>query len=217
MQIMKKSCFLVLIMVMTSAQSCQKKQQSMDEAIFNHLQEGCFTEAEFMSIAQGFAGFWSQFRDTVFLSIQAKLDNLHNATDTFTSPIPLSILAEIYEQELLIDSNNVAAFLSTLVEFKDIISAEGFSRCFYEELVIRAGESAFSPNENGVESRWFLSTLASALGAGPCITGPMAIIDTCAYIATGVLTAPTGVGAVANWGGAVALYGYAMSTVRQKC
>jgi hypothetical protein len=214
---MKKPCFLILIMVMTFLQSCQKNQPPMGEEITNHLQEGCFTEEAFMSIAQGFAGFWSQFRDTSFLSIQTKLDNLQNATDTFSSPIPLSILAGIYEQELLIDSSNVAPFLSTLVEFKDIISAEGFSQCFYDELVIRAGEDAFYPNGNSVESRWFLSTLASALGAGPCITGPMAIIDTCAYIATGVLTAPTGVGAVANWGGAVASYGYAMSTVRQKC
>lgn len=202
---------------MAFVQSCQKSQQLIDKERTNQLQGGCFTEEEFMSIAQGFVGFWSQFRDTSTLSIQAKLDNLHNATDTISTPITLNVLAEIYEQELLIDSSNVAAFLSTLVEFKDIIAAEGFSQCFYDELVSRAGEDEFSPNGSGVESRWFLSTLASALGAGPCITGPMAVIDTCAYIATGILTAPTGVGALANWGAAVASYGYALSTIRQKC
>lgn len=204
-------------MLMTFVQSCQQNQQSTESERTNLLQEGCFTEEEFMSIAQGFVGFWSQFRDTSILSIQTKLDNLHNATDTFSSPIPLIVLAEIYEQELLIDSSNVAAFLSTLVEFKDIISSEGFSQCFYDELLSRVGEDEFSPNGSNVESRWFLSTLASTLGAGPCISGAMAVIDTCAYIATGILTAPTGIGAIANWGGAIVSYGYAMSTIRQKC
>lgn len=174
---------------------------------------GCFTEEEFMSIAEGFTGFWSEFRDTSIINIQTKLENLSEALNGYPDTIPLRTLALIYEQELLVDSSSVAAFLSTLVEFKDIISTDGFSQCFYDELVSKVGEEAFTPSGSTVESRWFLATLAAALGAGPCVTGPLAVIDTSAYIATGVLTAPTGIGAVANWGGAVASYGYALSTI----
>ena len=163
------------------------------------LLTNCFTEEEFLFIAQGFVGFWSEFRDESRLDIQTKLYNLKTATETYTSPIPLSTLAQIYEQELLIDNSNVAAFLSTLVEYKDVISSENFSECFYNELVTRVGEDAFVFNGNN-NSRWFIATLA-------------AVLDTCAYIASGVITAPTGVGAVANWGGAIASYGYAMSTI----
>lgn len=219
-----KTLFVFLLSI-TMLVSCTKNSDSLTSPLMsktpddpineeNNLRNNCFTEEEFLSIAQGFSGFWSQFMDTSNLTIQTKLENLGNAVDNYSSPIPLSILAEIYEQELLIDSANVAAFLSTIVTYRSIISAEGFSQCFYEELAYRVGEDAFSTNGEITESRWFLSTLASALGAGPCITGPLAVLDTCAYVATGILTAPTGIGAIANWGGAVASFGYALSTIK---
>lgn len=200
--------------------SCSKEQVGQfEEPVIGYSESAStpsgvpFTEDEFLAIAEGFVGFWSQFRDTKGLDIESKLTNLQNATSQYSSPIPLSTLAEIYERELLIDGDNVALFLQTLVKYKEIISAEGFSQYFYDELKSRVGGDAFSPEGGEIESRWFLATLAAALGAGPCVTGPLAVLDTAAYIATGVLTAPTGIGAVANWGGAVASYGYALSTI----
>lgn len=208
---------LILLSVACSKNSSNPALPITQEVLLPETEsfgKGCFTEDEFLAIAEGFVGFWVQFRDESQLDVRTKFENLSNALNVYSGPISLSTLAEIYEEELLIDKSNVEAFLSTLVEYKDVISSEGFSQCFYDELVDQVGENAFAPMDNSVESRWFLSTLAGALGAGPCITGPLAILDTAAYIATGVLTAPTGIGAIANWGGAVASFGYALSTIR---
>lgn len=208
---------LVVLLFAILLVSCSKDSdgvlQSLEQETIVNEPNGCFTEQEFMSIAEGFAGFWSEFRNSSVINVQTKLENLSEALNGYPDTISLETLALIYEQELLVDSSSVAAFLSTLAEFKDIISVDGFSQNFYDELVSIVGEEAFTFSDSNVESRWFLATLASALGAGPCVTGPLAVLDTSAYIATGLLTAPTGIGAVANWGGAIASYGYALSTI----
>jgi len=218
---MRKLKFLFLIVpFLTLATSCSNNEeiQEIDYLSESSLSsDSCIEEDDFMEIAEGFTGFYSELMDETELSLQDKIDNLEAEATNYPDHMSLEDLSKMYSRGLGISKSYVDLFLNTLVEYKSIITAEGFSECFYNTLRDHVGEEAFqfqlSPGNEAISKRWFLSTLASALGASRCVSGVLAIVDTAAYVATGIITAPTGIGAVATWGGAAASAAYAFSTV----
>ncbi len=204
-------CFVLVSCSKSSHEDIQQTEYLSE----SNISSNCIEEDDFMAIAEGIAGFYSELMDETKLSIQEKTHNLEEEINNFPETIDLCDLADMYSRNLLIDRENVDTYLTTLIDYKTIITAHGFSECFYNELEGRVGIEAFSffKETGSINKRWFLSTLAAAFGAGDCITGVLAIIDTCAYVATGIITAPTGIGAVACWGGATASATYAFSTV----
>lgn len=175
------------------------------------------SEEDFTAISEGIFGYITDLRNNNSSgSIFDKLQSYHDLRAMYPGiEIPLLDDMEYQAYTLEVSQENLENFFSTLIYYKDVITAPGFSEDFMAILStktaqnIKPGQSV-KPDD---QSKWFFATLAAALGAGPCVTGPLAVLDTCAYIATGVLTAPTGIGAVINWGGAVASYGYALSTI----
>ncbi len=200
--------------------SCQKENnlslnKSLDknelkEDLKNEFRTSCFTEQEFLTIAEGFTGFFDQMNDVSQRNMETKLDSLYRSIGVLIGDtISFNTLARIYQKDLLVDSINVAIFLNTLYNNRNIITASGFSQCFYDELVNQVGEESFGAN-SGIESRWFLATLAAALGAGPCTQAALGCLDACCGVAGGILTAPTGIGAAVNWATTGVSYGAAM-------
>ena len=88
-----------------------------------------------------------------------------------------------------------------LFEVQNLLS----QRNFREELTHFYMGLAKSNNRKGI-----LGSLGEIFGAGNCVKGTLNTLDTVGYIVLGILTAPTGVGAVVNGSAAGASYGLAL-------
>jgi len=220
-------------MIITIFSSCQKNDfinhTEEDESITNtksgedpFLDSGndCLSDEDFQEILDGIIILFEELRDESIVDLSTKNTKLKKSLAVYEdNPVSLCELSDIYQNDLLISSEATEKFLNTLLNYNDIITSENFAECFVEKLINKYGIDTFDINqsENTNSNKWFLATLADALGAGPCVTGPLAVIDTVAYIGTGIFTAPTGIGAIACWGGAVASYGYAISSLFEDC
>lgn len=161
-------------------------------------------DSVFMEFSFALYEYMDELMDTSVYSLETKIEKLNILLIPLPDTVELLDLIDIQNEAFLIDPSKIENFFNVLIKYKEIITDPDFPVSYID---ILDEKTSGSP-------RWFLSTLASLLGANKCWTGAFAVIDTAAYIATGILTAPTGIGAIANWGAAAASYAYALSSIK---
>jgi hypothetical protein len=207
----------LLILILLSA--CTKdnsfllnqNESQITQEVDNIEELKCMPDSTFWAISEGLYGYLVQLRDTSKVSLQQKMISYSEARELYPTYCSLCVIMSLQEEHLRIDSINVQLFFNMLINHKATILSDNFSECYLNTLQEKLGQFEYS-NSNS-NSRWFLAALAATFGAGPCITGPLAILDGCVGIASGILTAPTGAGAIACWGGAAANIAYGFSTI----
>lgn len=209
----------LLILILLSA--CTKdnsfllnqNESQITQEVDNLEKVKCMPDSTFWAISEGLYGYLVQLRDTSKVSLQKKMISYSEARESYPTYCSLCVIMSLQKEHLRIDSINVQLFFDMLINHKATILSENFSECYLNTLQEKLGQYEYSNSNSNSNSRWFLSALAATFGAGPCITGPLAILDGCVAIAAGILTAPTGIGAFSCWGSAAVNIAYGFSTI----
>lgn len=169
--------------------------------ITNNFGEWSISDNDFYEISEALYNYLVDAYDESVTDIETKSSNLRSARDLMNDTIKLCQLMQLHRDYMLVDSIHSRNFFLMLLEHKETITHPDFKTVYLAML-----------DEKKDESRWFLGTLAGLLGASPCTQSAMHCLDACAGVAMGILTAPTGIGAVACWGAAAASYAAAIAT-----
>ena len=200
-----KNLSIFLIFLQLFFVSCIKDSNEMnDYEVFYLSTETELNDENFLEIANGITPFLKQYLKIKYKNKDG-INSYKNIRASYGTNLTIESEINLIHGNLKIDRSSSILFFKTLIKYKKVFASKDF--------ISRLNAYVTISSEGTLENRWFLGTLAAALGAGPCVTGPLSILDSCIGITTGILTAPTGIGAVANWGAAAASYGYGMSAL----